>query len=324
MTTIRPLPSPVEALASAFTDFDEYLSKRAVLPGAATSAAPSIATGATAPVPTLGGSAADITEWYRPNGERYFPRIITIDGTTWRDVDFVTASYNDGLPVLLYGPPGTGKTAMFDAALPGLVTLQGNVETEVADFIGSWVQRPDGSYAWVDGPLIYAMENGLPFLIDEVAIIDPRVLTVVYGTMDGRGQLVVTANPDRGIIQAKPGFIIYGAFNPDVPGALVSDALLSRFMVHAEVGTDWTLAKTLGVPPTLIQVARNLNLKWKNGQVTAAPQLRELLTYLKVARTFGEAFALNNFVGQCHPEDRDVVIEAVAAVFGSRPETLSI
>ena len=313
-------PPPI-ALADALEDFDELLRRKAdlSLTNSPPASAPTIAT-----PPTTVIASPKEAEYFRPSGERYIPRIMSIDGQLVKDVDFITAAHADRLPVLLFGPPGTGKTAVLEAALPGLLTIQGTIETEVSDFIGSWVQRPDGSYAWVDGPLPIAMENGLPFLVDEIALIDPRVMAVVYGAMDGRNELVVTANPDRGVVTAKPGFFVTGAFNPYVPGALVSDALLSRFMVHVEVGTDWSLAKKLGVPAQLIQVARNLNLKQRNGQVTAAPQLRELLTYMKVAKTFGPATALANFVGQTHVEDRETVNEQVQAVFGSKPSPLTM
>ena len=322
MTLSGPGTPPTVAVAEALADFDHLLTRLAN---------PAAATPATRPgndvttvAPTLGFPTKAPGDIFRPNGEKYVPRKVTVNGDVVDDVMFVKQAYNNGLPVLLYGPPGTGKTAMLEAALPGLVTLQGTVETEVADFVGSWVQKPDGTYAWVDGPLTFALDNGLPLLVDEIALIDPRVMAVAYGVSDGRGELVVTANPDRGVVKAQPGFLLFGAFNPNVPGALLSDAMLSRFMIHVEVNTDWSLAKKLGVPAQLIQVARNLNLKQRSGQVTAAPQLRELLTYNKVAAAFGDSTALSNFVGQTHEEDRQTVIEQVEAVFGTKPASLTM
>ena len=71
-----------------------------------------------------------------------------------QDVTLLRESIDAGLTVLLYGEPGCGKTALVEAAFgDDLFTVQGTVETETADFVGSWVQQPDGTYLWVDGPL---------------------------------------------------------------------------------------------------------------------------------------------------------------------------
>ena len=307
---------PSTALSGAYTDFDAWLRAKADLSVSYAEAA----TPDAEPVESVVTLDVDTSteKYYRPNGERYLPRKMTVGGQVVDDVRFIQAAYRAKLPVLLYGPPGTGKTALLEAALPSLITLNGNIETEVADFVGGYVQRPNGLFEWVDGPLPIACErdNGCPLLVDEIALIDARVMSVGYSLMDGRDELVVTANPDRGIVKAKPGFMIFGAFNPGVPGAIVSDALLSRFAVHVEVGTDWKLADRLGVPPGLINIARSLNLKLREGGVTAAPQLRELLNFVKVEKTFGRDVALANFIGQCREEDRDAVKEQVRDVMG--------
>lgn len=255
------------------------------------------------------------TEYTRPNGERYVPRKLKIDGVDAQDVTFVRMAYDARMPILLFGAPGCGKTALVEAALDDLVTVQGTLETETADFIGSWAQQTDGTYKWVDGPLLVAAENGLPLLIDEVALIDPRVMAVVYGVMDGRDRIDVTANPERGSVSVKGGFCVFGACNPDVPGAVMSDALLSRFTVHVEMGTDWRICTDLGIPSEITTVARNLHKKAKTSEVMAPPQIRELLAFKKTAGVFGVTIALRNFVAQARAEDRDHFKDAIKAVY---------
>lgn len=259
----------------------------------------------------------------RPTGETYYSRIVTIGSTQFEDVAFIQTAHEKKMPVLLYGAPGTGKTALVEAALENVVTVQGTAETETADFIGSWTQNHEGKYVWVDGPLVEAADGGKPLLIDEIALVDPRVMAVVYGLMDGRDTLTITANPERADVVAKEGFVVFGSCNPDVPGAIMSDALLSRFMVHIEVKTDWTVASRLGVGAKIIQVARNLQIKKDSGQVTAAPQIRELITFKKVSAQFGKDLAINNFVSSARPEDRSIYIDAVNSVFGSTAQTLT-
>lgn len=257
----------------------------------------------------------------RPNGEVYMPREIKALAMT--DVAFVQRAYEHKMPVLLYGPPGTGKTALLEAALSGLVTMMGTSETETSDFIGTWVQNPDGKYEWVDGPLVIAMEAGAPLLIDEIALIDARTMSVVYSVMDGRNELPITANPARGVAKVKDGFAVYGACNPNVPGAIMSDALLSRFQVHVEVTSDWDLAKRLGVGGKIITVAKNLEKKAANSEVVSPPQIRELLTFQRIAGIYGEDVAIRNFLSQARPEDRLQFSSVLQATFGITPTALN-
>jgi MoxR-like ATPase len=175
-------------------------------------------------------------EFYeRPNGEKYYAR-------SWgdhSDIEVLRKAREKSQYVLLYGNPGTGKTAAVEAAFPEeLYTILGSGDTEVSDLVGSYVQPPSGSFEWVDGTLVRAAEEGKVLLIDEIGLIDPKVLSVVYGLMDGRKELAVTANPERGVVKAKEGFYVIAATNPNAPGVRLSEALLSRFTIQAEMITD--------------------------------------------------------------------------------------
>ena len=94
-----------------------------------------------------------------------------------------------GIPALLYGPPGTGKTSLVEAAFGDLITVAGDGDTTVADFVGEYTQADGGGYEFVYGPLVTAMTEGRALLIDDATLISPKVLAVVYPAMDGRRQI---------------------------------------------------------------------------------------------------------------------------------------
>lgn len=264
------------------------------------------------PVSDLGESEK---QYVRPNGEKYFPRKWGVH----TDVLVVRKAREAMQFILAYGAPGCGKTALAEAAFGAdLFTVMGSGDTEVADFVGGYVQRVKlgvTEFEWIDGPLLKAAEAGAPLLIDEIGLIDPKVLSIVYGLMDGRREYTVTANPDRGTVRAKDGFYVLAATNPNAPGVRISEALLSRFPIHVEMTTDWGLARTLGVPAKIVTAAQNLNSKKEKDEVNWAPQMRELLAYRDLSKTFGEQFAVSNLIASAPEMDRPQVAEVFTRIF---------
>ena len=267
----------------------------------------------------------------RPNGTDYYVRKIG----KHEDIMMLRVARENGLPFMAYGPPGTGKTALIEAAFCDpeytpehgtnkVYTVQGTGDTETADFIGGFVPLGSDSFEWNDGPLVRAMEEGAPLYIDEIALIDPKVMAVVYSVMDGRGELAITQNPERGVVKAAQGFYIASACNPNAPGARLSEAILSRFVLQFEVTTDYALAKSLGVSAKMVSAAQNLDKKLQTGEVGWSPQLRELLAFKSISEVMGEDIALRNVISGAPEMDRETVRDVLTRTYGRPIEELRV
>ena len=265
---------------------------------------------APAPSPAPAGKPGPVT---RPGGQVYQPRSLA----DMPDVEALRKLRAAGVPALLYGPPGTGKTSLIEAAFPDLITVAGDGDTQVSDLIGEYTQAPDGTFTFIYGPLIRAMAEGRVLFIDDATLISPAVLAVAYPAMDGRREITVKSHKGE-VIKAADGFYVVAGHNPGVHGAILTEALSSRFSVQVEVTTDYDLARSLGIDPRAIRAARDLADRKAKGEIGWAPQLRELLAYARVAGILGENAAIANLAGIGPEEDRDVVAAALAKAF-SRP-----
>jgi hypothetical protein len=256
----------------------------------------------------------------RPGSQPYFPRRL---GSGW-DIDVLHKLRREQVPVLLYGPPGTGKTAMLEAAFPDLLTVAGTGDTIVDDFLGSYAPLPGGGYGFVYGPLVIAMREGRVLLVDDATLIPPRVLAVLYPAMDGRRKITVNTPQGAETVDAAGGFYVCGGHNPGVHGAILTEALASRFTVQVEVTTDWDLARQLGVPAKIVAAAVDLNIDLANGRISWAPQLRELLGFVKVRDTLGMLAALANLAGAAPADCRTDVSAVLSRHAGQKINPLAL
>lgn len=254
----------------------------------------------------------------RPNGQLYHPR--QLSGLP--DVTALRKLRQAGVAALLYGPPGTGKTSVVEAAFPDLVTIAGDGDTTVADLVGEYTQTPESRYVFVHGPLVTAMREGRTLFIDDATLIPPTVLAVVYPAMDGRRQIIIKANGGE-VVTAAEGFYVVAGHNPGVHGAVLTDALSSRFSAQIQVSTDYDLATQLKIDRA-VRVARNLATRHQAGEVGWAPQLRELIAFEKISAVLRPMAAASNLVGTAPEPDRATVAAVVRDAFGAAVSPLAL
>lgn len=260
----------------------------------------------------------------RPNGEQYLPRELAGNA----DIDTLRKLRTAKLYPLLAGPPGGGKTALTEAAFAdetgGLYSLTGDEETRVDDFVGQWFPtgKPDENY-WADGPLTLAMKTGGVLFIDDATLINPKAIACVYPAMDGRGMIQIKTHlvevngvmqPE--IVKAQPGFFVVACHNPGVPGAILSDALASRFRVHIWMESDLELAGELGVNAKFIKVAKNMRTRKKKELGVFVPEMRDLLAARDIANEFGDFAAASNLVGKAPEDFQEDFAREIKTVFG--------
>lgn len=267
---------------------------------------------------------SDENVFVRPNGEEYHARswgdhldVMVLREARRKTTEAYVSGKGSSMFTLIYGEPGCGKTALVEAAFgEKMYTLLGNGDIEKADLEGGYIQTPSGRFEYVDGDLIRAAIEGVPYFIDEIGLIDSKVLSILYGLMDGRREITITTDPTRGTVKAHPDFYVVAATNPNAPGVRLSEALLSRFTVQVEMTTDWGLARKLGCPATIVTAAQNLNKKRDTGEVSWAPQMRELLAFRDISETLGNKFAISNLLAAAPEMDRPTVADVLTRVYG--------
>jgi MoxR-like ATPase len=133
--------------------------------------------------------------------------------------------------------------------------------------------------------------------------------------MDGRRRITLTGHRSE-TVTAADGFYVIAGHNPGVHGAILTDALASRFAVHIHVTTDWDLARQLKVPPTAIAAAIALNQRLERAEIGWAPQLRELLTFKAITETLCLRAAIANLAAIAPDNDRDQILAELRHHFG--------
>lgn len=282
-------------------------------PGLIAHAARQLATSPEAPLSTR-------PRYLRPNGDVYFGRQIgEVD-----DVTVLQTAISNGLTPYLYGDPGCGKTALVEAAFcGGLETVVGSGDTDEASFVGTWVQVERG-FQWLDGPLVRAMKNGSVLFVDEVGLIDARVISLLNPLLDGRGTLHVQQNPQMPPVEAAPGFAIVFAGNPHAVGVRMSEALISRLTFPILVETDVEVLPEIGVLPEVVDLVRTLIERRSTNDISWSPQVREAIAVSRIWSLFGPQQGANALVSLSPERARNQVVLTIQSLTGLEADVIKV
>ncbi len=152
-----------------------------------------------------------------------------------REAEVLCVALGAGRHIVLEGPPGTGKSTLLrtlaEAAGMGLVFVEGNAELTPARLLGhhdpalvlQGGYRPE---AFVEGPLLRALREGLLLYVEELNRVPEETLNVLITALS-EGEVHV---PRLGMVRAATGFRLVAAMNPfDAVGtARIGQAVYDR------------------------------------------------------------------------------------------------
>lgn len=253
-----------------------------------------------------------------PDGRSYVPRRIM----GMRDVDMLRAARAQNLVPSLAGPMGSGKTTLAEVAFGDeLITANCFGTMTAADLVGQWQPVPDkpGDFKWVDGPLVTAMIEGRPILVDDATFMPEEVQVLLLPVTDHRRSLTVTDRPGVSHIAASDGFCLILASNPG-EGYGFTNPLKDRISMTVTVPIDLQIARDMGCDPQLLSIAKKLQQRQLDDPKKTLehwiPSLRTLLDCTQLGRAFGVQFAAVSLRAECPSDDPDLQ-ESLESLFRS-------
>jgi cobaltochelatase CobS len=126
-----------------------------------------------------------------------------------------------GMNVYTFGHAGTGKSTLFEqiCAHTGrpMMRVQHTVNMEECHVLGQYIVM-NGSTVWEDGPLPYAMRNGLTYLADEYDFAMPHVSSLYQPVLEGKALMIKEAPKHMRVVKPHPNFRFVATGNTNGSG----------------------------------------------------------------------------------------------------------
>ena len=226
--------------------------------------------------------------------------------------------------VLITGPTGSAKTSLVYAAaaragLP-VVNVPCNGAAEPRQFIGGWTPQPDGTFDFVPGDLVLAVQHGGIIYLDEVNMLPPKIAAFLHGLLDRRRTLTIPEASGSSFdtqIRAHSDCQVIGALNPAYHGTRpLNQAFKNRYAIKIDFPYLKEVESNLLVSSNLLDLADSLRLRFEVGDLTTPVSTNMLLEFEEFAHNdnLGFDFAVANFIGAFTNEEQTVVQEVFGLV----------
>jgi MoxR-like ATPase len=156
-----------------------------------------------------------------------------------KDIDTIIKS-RQFYPAYISGPTGNGKSTTVEQACAKnkrpLIRVNLNMMTDEDQLIGSKT-LVEGNVEVVEGPVLYAMRNGIPLLLDEIDAGSANTLLCLQPILEGKPYYFKLKNE---LIYPTQGFTVFATANTKGKGSddgryigtnVLNEAFLERFAV---------------------------------------------------------------------------------------------
>lgn len=156
-----------------------------------------------------------------------------------KDIDTIIKS-KQFYPAYISGPTGNGKSTTVEQACAKnkrpLIRVNLNMMTDEDQLIGSKT-LVDGNVQVVEGPIIIAMRNGIPLLLDEIDAGSANTLLCLQPILEGKPFYFKLKNE---LVYPAPGFTVFATANTKGKGSddgryigtnVLNEAFLERFAI---------------------------------------------------------------------------------------------
>ena len=227
------------------------------------------------------------------------------------DFDVFDRAFVKKQNVLLEGPTGCAKTSSVLAyaankSMP-FYAIPSNIGIEPSQLFGKFVPMPDGTVAWVDGPVTSIVRNGGVLLINEVNFMPDRVATVLFGLLDKRRQITLLDH-NAEVIDAHEDLLIVADMNPEYEGTRpLNKAFRNRFAVQIPWGYDDAVEKKLIRSSSLLDMANKLRADTDNGGLETPCSTNMLMEFEDNYREVSYDYAAFTFIAHYNADERGAV-----------------